>query len=54
VVHVFHSRFCLFTVLIYLLIEVTKVETQIYYKSRVGMPVNLALCIEWAHGWECR
>jgi len=31
-----------------------KVEIQIYYKSRVGMAVNLALCIECAHGWDCR
>jgi len=36
------------------LIEITKVEIQIYYKNRVGMPVNLALCIEWACGWDCR
>jgi hypothetical protein len=38
----------------YLLIEMTKVETQVYYKSRVGMPANLALCIVWARDWECR
>jgi hypothetical protein len=49
-VHIFHLAFICkrFNSCTYLLIEMTKVETQIYYNSRVGMPVNLALCIVWA------